>query len=773
MNFAVQVTIDRIIFLRMCEDRGIEPTGQLMALLNGTEIYARLRKHFNDADDRYNSGLFHFHKEKDREEAPDELTPGLAIDDKVLKDIFESLYEPHCPYEFSVLPAEILGQVYEQFLGKVIRLTHGHQAKVEDKPEVKKAGGVYYTPTYIVDYIVKNTVGKLLEGKKASQVTKLTILDPACGSGSFLLGAFQYLLDWHRQYYLNDDPANHTKELYQARGGFWRLTTREKKRILINNIYGVDIDPQAVEVTKLSLLLKVLEGESQETLATQLRIWHERALPDLASNIKCGNSLIGPDFYEGRQLEMFDDEERYRINVFDWNAAFPKIMKSGSFDAVIGNPPSIFTRELLTEPEREYFSARFKASWEKHNTFMLFMELMYRILSKTGRGGFIVPNSWLTIESAKILRSLLGTRIDTLADLNYTVFPRVSMEPCIFIAVGSKLTTPVQAIRANSTGAFLGAFPLLIDRKQWSAPNSRFTFSLSIGATAVIDKLVNESRTIGEVFEVRTGLQAYEEGKGNPPQSASDVENHVFDRPRREDEHSVRYLEGKDVGRYCLEWSGMWMQYGPWLSQPREFGMFSRPRILLREITGKEPYCLSAMYVTGEYLNNKSILNVLHSSDDEETLKALLCLLNSKLISAFYKEKAVKSARLIFPKVVIKNLREFPYPRKVNPLVTKSLAHLAQVMLALRKEIAAAKTPHGKTVLQAQIEATDGCRFRHGGRCGRFRHGGRRRSGVRALHWASRQIPEGFDNAAGRSRFARPWSDQNREIEGANQEGNT
>jgi hypothetical protein len=162
LNYAVQVTIDRIIFLRMCEDRGIEEYGRLMALLNGPEVYGRLKQLFQFADDRYNSGLFHFHKEKDRAEPPDNLTPALAIDDKVLKDILRALYYPESPYEFSVLPAALLGQVYEQFLGKVIHLTAGHQAKVEDKPEVKKAGGVYYTPAYIVDYIVKHTVGKLL-----------------------------------------------------------------------------------------------------------------------------------------------------------------------------------------------------------------------------------------------------------------------------------------------------------------------------------------------------------------------------------------------------------------------------------------------------------------------------------------------------------------------------------------------------------------------------------------------------------------------------------
>ena len=339
LNFAVQRTIDRIVFLRICEDRGIEPYGNLQGMTNGENVYARLGEWFRRADQRYNSGLFCFEGERDRGEPPDEMTLGLAIDDKPLRDIIRNLYFPDSPYEFSVLPAEILGQVYEQFLGKVIRLTPGGQAKVEEKPEVRKAGGVYYTPAYIVDYIVENTAGKLLDpplpsgegrgegGLTPKQAAGLRIVDPACGSGSFLIGAYQYLLDWHRDRYVADDPEKNARGrnpvLYRSVKGLWKLTTAERKRILLDNIFGVDIDPQAVEVTKLSLLLKVLEGESEETLANQLRLFHERALPDLARNIKCGNSLIGPDYYNGHQLNMLDEEERYRVNVFDWKAEFP------------------------------------------------------------------------------------------------------------------------------------------------------------------------------------------------------------------------------------------------------------------------------------------------------------------------------------------------------------------------------------------------------------------------------------------------------------------
>jgi len=526
LNFAVQRTIDRLIFLRMCEDRGIEPYGQLQALLNGAAVYARLGELFRRADEKYNSSLFYFTAERGRE-SPDELTLALRLDDRVLKEIIGGLYYPESPYEFYVLPPEILGHVYEQFLGKVIRLTAGGQAKVEEKPEVRKAGGVYYTPTYIVDYIVKHTVGKLLENKTPKQVgpdpspkrkrgpkaprgatggssasarrrplphgrgsvRPLRILDPACGSGSFLLGAYQCLLDWHRDWYVSQvegragvSPAaarQHTDRIYQGAGGQWRLTIQEKKRILLNNIYGVDIDPQAVEVTKLSLLLKVLEGESAETIGSNLRLFHERALPDLSDNIKCGNSLIGPDFYEGQQLSMFDEEERLRINAFDWPAEFPDVFVASGprtgrpdqspkrkrgvsqrgappppddrpvahapgsdqardpnpgFDAVIGNPP--YVRQEMLSALKDYFGARYDVYHGVADLYAYFIERGIKLLTVGGLFGMIVSNKWLRAAYGEPLRRFLGgRRIVQIADLaGLPVFAGATVRPIILIA---------------------------------------------------------------------------------------------------------------------------------------------------------------------------------------------------------------------------------------------------------------------------------------------------------------------------------------------------
>jgi len=389
-----------------------------MSLKNGTQVYQRLCQLFRQADDRYNSGLFHFRNEKDSTSSPDNLTLDLTIDDKTLKDIFKNLYYPDSPYEFSVFQADILGQVYERFLGKIIRLTPGNRAVVENKPEIKKAGGVYYTPTYIVDYIVKHTVGELVDGKKPGPrgaVSKLKILDPACGSGSFLIGTYQYLLDWHRDQYIADGPEKWAKgskpRLYQVVGSDWRLTTDERKRILLNNIYGVDIDPQAVEVTKLSLLLKVLEDKNSETIRKQLALFHERVLPDLGNNIKCGNSLIGPNFYEGQQMSLLGEEDMYRVNVFDWEAEFSEIMQDGGFDAVIGNPPYIRIQAMKewAPLEVEFYKKRYiAASKGNYDIYVVFVEKGLNLLNGRGRFGFILPHKFFNAQYGESLRKLLA-----------------------------------------------------------------------------------------------------------------------------------------------------------------------------------------------------------------------------------------------------------------------------------------------------------------------------------------------------------------------------
>lgn len=440
LNYAVQITIDRIVFLRMCEDRGIEDYGQLKMILDGKDCYPRLLELFQKADQKYNSGLFHFRSEKGRVEDPDTFTPSLKIDDKVLKGIVKHLYYPDSPYEFSVLSSDILGQVYEQFLGKVIRLTDKHRAVIEDKPEVKKAGGVFYTPTYIVERIVSETLGRALDGLNVKQVAGIKVVDPACGSGSFLLGAYQYLLDWHLQFYLNNSPEKLARskeppviETTISGSPSYRLTTSEKKRILLNGIFGVDIDPQAVEVTKLSLLLKVLEGENNDTLEAQLKLFQERALPDLALNIKCGNSLIEEDYSDLRARGLISKDAPIEgVREFNWKAEFPEVFnrKQEGFDVVIGNPPYDVMEKQRGNASwphtalSEYVRAKVDmapALGGKLNLYRFFIVRSLRLCKPAGHYGMIVPLSLLADISCASTRRHF---IENTEQLSFDCFPQ-------------------------------------------------------------------------------------------------------------------------------------------------------------------------------------------------------------------------------------------------------------------------------------------------------------------------------------------------------------
>ncbi|MCJ7708191.1 MAG: N-6 DNA methylase, partial [Anaerolineales bacterium] len=341
LNSVVQVFLDRLIFLRLAEDRGILPPRGLEDIARAWEhsgkrrsIRDGLNDLFREVNLRLNGEIFKPH----RAEKID--WDGCA--DLVAK-IIAGLYPPS-PYRFDVIGVELLGSIYERYLGKTIRVTPT-RAMVEDKPEVRKAGGVYYTPKYIVDYIVEQTVGKLIEGKTPRQTLKLRVLDPACGSGSFLLAAYQRLIDHHERWYADKARKKRARRtqpalLAEGEGGEYRLSLAQKAEIVRNCIYGVDIDPQAVEITMMSLYIKMLEGEKGA-------IAGRGVLPPLRDNIKCGNSLIShdiarqPDLRAAGELTPADLD---RINPFDWESkseGFGEIMEEGGFDVVISNPPYI------------------------------------------------------------------------------------------------------------------------------------------------------------------------------------------------------------------------------------------------------------------------------------------------------------------------------------------------------------------------------------------------------------------------------------------------
>ena len=401
VNYAVQQTIDRIIFLRFCEDRSIERFGTLKCAIQKGGYYKNLFDLFQGANKKYNSGLFDIEK--------DNLTCKISVDNSVIKNIIEELYRPKSEYEFGVMPLEILGNAYEEFLGKVIRVTPGRIVKIniDKKPEVQKAGGVFYTPQYIVNYIVENTVGKLIKGKTPNEISKIKIVDPACGSGSFLLGAYVYLLRYHTDYYWKEEYHKKIiKDNPLTRDG--QLTVTEKKKILLNNIYGVDIDPNAVEVTKLSLLLKAMEGETEASVSQQLLLYRMGILPNLDDNIKCGNSLVGCDFET--ELLKIESERKKKVNPFDWEAGFPNVFKQGKFDVVIGNPPYIQIQKLSSiYPEQtEYIKKYFETAKERNfDLYVVFIERGLKLLRKKGLLGYICPNRFFTSDYGKKVVDLI------------------------------------------------------------------------------------------------------------------------------------------------------------------------------------------------------------------------------------------------------------------------------------------------------------------------------------------------------------------------------
>ncbi len=401
LNYAVQLTIDRILFFRMAEDRGIEKYKTLYNLADEENIYQKLIDVFKIADAKYNSGLFCLTADPNKHLNRDTVTEDLIIDDKVFKEIFKNLYYPESPYEFSVISPEILGTVYEQFLGSRIRLTDGHQAKIEQKPEIRKAGGVFYTPQTIVKDIIENTVGKLIKNKSLKQIENIKIIDIACGSGSFILGAYKFLLDHYLNEYskMERPPAN---TIYQGKNGQLRLTISEKKRILKNNIYGVDIDFLAVEVSKLTLLLQVLEDQNKDVVEQQQTLFNERVLPDLSDNIKNGNTVIETDYI----TPDTDYDEIKRIKPFNYADEFPEVFENSAFDVIITNPPYV-RQELQSKAEKEYYKTHYNVYTGQADYYVYFYEKAFNLLKEDGYFGLICSNKFTRAKYGKKLRKYL------------------------------------------------------------------------------------------------------------------------------------------------------------------------------------------------------------------------------------------------------------------------------------------------------------------------------------------------------------------------------
>ncbi|MCL1850902.1 MAG: N-6 DNA methylase [Bacteroidetes bacterium] len=751
LAFIVHNLLHRIIFLRIAEDRGAEPYGDLRKVIENGDYYKNLIERFQLADKKYNSGLFDFTK--------DNISAQLNVGKGVIKKIILELYYPHCPYEFSVLPIEVLGSAYEQFLGKQIKLSKGNKATIETKPEIRKAGGVYYTPQYIVDYIVKNTVGKLTtpDPSKGGELTpedvaKIKICDPACGSGSFLIGAYQYLLNWHKEYYTKKIPSYPPPlPLLHSYGltvspltPIGELTTAEKKRILLNNIYGVDLDDNAVEVTKLSLLLKCMEGETYESIETETKLHHDRVLPTLDHNIKCGNSLIDLDYFD----QELDNGEERKIKPFSWEKNFPEVfdrlvpaeninpfiehskkvwqlqkeaealiaeytvrepdikhlVRASGFDCVIGNPP--YGAEYGNDI-KNYLSYKYKLPIPIADTYLMFLQQAYNIAKNNGIISFIIPSTWLYMPKFKEFRKTIISE-KTLKEIQLfrkQVFTDATVETCIIIIENrfqNNYTYKYKEIK-EEPNSFLGE---TIFQNQIDVLNSQeYKLILSHKEEENLFENIRKNNTLlKDIALTVCGLTPYRKGKGDPPQTEKIVKNREYDADYRKDDTYRKYLMGRDFNKY--QWhieKERWISYGKWLAEPRYKAPFDdEKKIVIRQTADK----LIAHLDTEKYLSLKNVHNVRITIADI-SYEYLLAIINSKLLNWWYQNLIPEKGR-VFAEVKVVNLEKLPIKIIDLKNITevqqqKQIIKLVNQLLQLNKELQTATLPNHRDQIQSKI----------------------------------------------------------------------
>ncbi len=418
LDEGVQKLLDRLIFIRVAEDRGIEPP-TLIPLIHEWEnsktkgsqipLYKSMISKFRELNEIYNSNLFSKHPFEQWDDYSDST-----------KKVVNILYgkRGYYEYDFKVISADVLGSVYENYLGYVARKVESQKRKqlafngfdetikVEKEKGKRKEQGIYYTPDFIVDYIVKNALKPVLDKCiSMGQLKKIKVLDPACGSGSFLVKAMNLIYEKYKE--------------FGNEGG-----TYTKLGILLDNIYGVDLDPQAVEITRLNLLINSLDQRIK--------------LPKLDKNIKNGNSLIsGTD----EELQKYFGKNFRDKKPFNWKEEFPDVFKQGGFDVVIGNPPYIDSESMVkTMPqERKYINNHYLSAKGNWDIFCVFIEKALNLCRDGGYHSFILPNKLISANYAQDIRKILErNRIYKIRDYSKTKVFEVSVYPIVYIVQKAK-----------------------------------------------------------------------------------------------------------------------------------------------------------------------------------------------------------------------------------------------------------------------------------------------------------------------------------------------
>ena len=649
-----QKLLDRLIFVFFCEDTaGLLPKGISKDIFDigrksrdrsDQKIWREFRNLFLDIDtgrddvfpkiNAYNGGLF----------KQDDILENLIILDDVWVKIVGT--DGLNKYDYSSdLSVNILGHIFEQSIGDLEQIKQGlENGQIVSK---RKKDGIFYTPEYITDFIVEQTVGAYLTDNP-DKINTLRVLDPACGSGAFPNQVFNFLMAKSKD-----------------KGGDLFDTIGTEKQILTKNIFGVDLQAESVEISKLSLWLKTAKADQK--------------LQNLDNNFKVGNSLIS-------------DPKIAKKLAFDWNTEFEQKKNITNqqqnpvkplFDVIVGNPPYVSSRGgNFTASEKEFYYTNFALTESKLNTYLLFIEQAYNLLTDGGYLGYIIPNTWLTVDSFKTLRKFLLENTANLKIVNILdkVFPDANVDVCILVFKKAKPTEITLCEMKDKIVSEVGVFDPNIFCKD--------SYIINIDAmkdtenSQIMQKLEENCQVLEEVSSLKTGIQAYETGKGNPIQTDEMRKNRIWHSKTKIDNNYIEYLQGSDVERYNLNWSGEFVKYGKNLSSPRNMELFQKPRILVRQIPSQPPYCINACFVDEYIVSDKNSMIIF---DFKANPKFVLGCLNSAIVSRWFLYKFDKLQRGIFPQFKVKELAQFPIP-KASQTEQEEVAVLVDLVMDLKKQ---------------------------------------------------------------------------------------
>ncbi len=693
----VQRTLDRLVFLRFLEDKGIEPQRIVDRFGDKGTAWEDFVAASRRLDGIYNGIVFKHHTLLDGDK--------FRVDETIFADICESLAHVNSPYDFDAIPIHILGSIYERFLGNVIVATD-KRVTVEPKPEVRKAGGVYYTPKYIVRYIVENTIGTLIEGRTPDQIAEMRFADIACGSGSFLLGIFDLLLSYHGQYY-NDNPKKARKGDCITQDGKLYLSLRKKREILLNNIYGVDIDAQAVEVCQLSLYLRLLKEETTgSTHQYQLEFAHtaqmKKLLPDLSKNIVYGNSLIGSDILDG---QLFGTDEERKLNPMDFEDAFPEVVKRGGFDAIVGNPPYIqLSMEAFRDEEaNRYLRDTYKFSGGRLNTFAFFIERARQKTREGGKFSYIVPNTILSQEYYTELRQRLlqHTQINAVAIPEGQIFKNAVVETVVLV-----LTK--QAPGPNGQPGGEVRFETLYEEGPGPEHasvmqshladnyNASFITPFNPEIRTIKDKLEKNRANFGSWLNVNQAIAL----KHDRAACLTDRKETALHREVLDGRHISRYLTGASPNYFKFDVSKIH-------SCKREDIFLLPEKIFFRRVGDS----LIASIDSQQKFALNTLVVMTPRPGCPYSLRYLLALFNSKLLN-FYYVNFLKSSKKVFSEIQARQVEQLPLPSLdlsagAGKVRHDQIVQKVGAMLEAKKQLTKAKTDKDKTYYENKCAALD------------------------------------------------------------------